>query len=170
MCCDEVRQPALMGWLRPRLLLPSDVAALGDEPLRMIMLHELAHVRRRDVAFNWLLVVIRAVQWWNPVYWLSAARFANLREQACDAFVIRHMAGEPGRAYSELLLLLAARAPAGFGWRVTVPASILGFLSSFFRTWGVRQRLRASRFASARPGRRAECWLPGRSGCWPSAD
>jgi beta-lactamase regulating signal transducer with metallopeptidase domain len=150
--CDAVRQPALMGVFRSQLLLPSHVTELADDELRMIMLHELAHVRRLDIAWNWLLVLIRAIHWWNPVYWLAAARFASLREQACDAFVLRRMAGEPDRAYSELLLTLAEREPAGLGWRVTLPASILGFVSSLFRQRAIRQRLRALRSAGAKPG------------------
>ncbi len=72
LLCDEVQQPAIMGLFRPLLLLPSDVAELNASHLRMIMLHELAHVRRWDVAVNWLLVVVRAVHWWNPIYWLAA--------------------------------------------------------------------------------------------------
>ena len=151
--CDALRQPALMGFWRPKLLLPGDIAGLDDEQLRMIMLHELAHVRRRDVAINWLMVLVRAMHWWNPVYWLAAARFTNLREQACDAFVMRRVVGEPARAYSELLLLLAEREAAASGWRVSAPVSILGFLPSYFGKWAVGQRLRALRFAGAEPRR-----------------
>ena len=75
----------------------------------MIMLHELAHVRRRDTAINWLLVFVRAAHWWNPVFWLSAARFSTLREQACDAFVMRRLDQPRPRQYGELLLALAQR-------------------------------------------------------------
>ena len=110
--CDAFRQPALMGFWRPRLLLPDDIAGLDDEQLRMIMLHELAHVRRHDVAINWLMVLVRAMQWWNPVYWLAASRFASLREQACDAFVIRRMAGEP-KASLQRAAAVAGRARGG---------------------------------------------------------
>ncbi len=77
----------------------------------MVMLHELAHVRRWHVAGNWLLVAIRAVQWWNPVYWLAAGRFRNLREQSCDAFALQWLAGRPAKEkeYGELLLSLAEK-------------------------------------------------------------
>jgi bla regulator protein BlaR1 len=151
--CDELQQPALMGLFRSKLLLPTHVTDLDDDQLRMIMLHELAHVRRHDIALNWIIVLIRAIHWWNPVYWLAVGRFCSLREQACDAFVIRRMGGQRGRTYSELLLTLAEREPVGFGWRVTLPASILGFLSSFFRRRAVRERLQALRFAGLTPSR-----------------
>ncbi len=144
---DGVEQPAVMGLFRPRLLLPSTATDLDDEQLRMVMLHELAHVRRCDIAVNWLLVVVRAAHWWNPIYWLAAARFVSLREQACDAFVLQRLDSSSSRGYSELLLLLAERGPSGGRWRVMLPVSILGFLSSFFRRRAVRNRLRALRTA-----------------------
>lgn len=140
---DRIDQPAVLGLFRPKLLLPEDAADLDDRQLRMIMLHELAHVQRWHIAANWALLVIRAIHWWNPVYWLAAARFQNLREQACDAFAIQRMAGESSREYGELLLTLIRRNQSRPAWRVMLPASILGFISSFFRKRAVRNRLKA---------------------------
>jgi bla regulator protein blaR1 len=151
---DGVAQPAVSGLFRPRLLLPTAVADLSDQQLRMIMLHELAHVRRWHLAANWLLVVIRAVHWWNPIFWLAASRFQALREQSCDAFAIRRMGAETVRGFSELLLTLAGRQQSAPRWRVRLPASILGFLSSFFRTRAVRNRIKALRSAGVTRGRR----------------
>ena len=147
MLFDRVRQPAIMGLFRPTLLLPPDVTSLGDEQLQMIMLHELAHIRRWDVAINWGLVFVRAIHWWNPVYWLAAARFCNLREQACDAFVIGRLAGQSSSEYGNLLLTLAQRGPSPRGWRVTIPATILTFISSVFRRRSIGNRLKALRCA-----------------------
>jgi hypothetical protein len=140
---DGVEQPAIMGVLRPTLLLPSDALKLDDQQLRMVMLHELAHVRRWDIAVNWALVVIRAIHWWSPVYWLAAARFRSLREQACDAFVLRKVEGESSHNYGALLLSLAEHRPRRDTWRLMLPASILSFFPSLFRQRAVRVRLKA---------------------------
>ncbi len=144
---DGVPQPAIMGLFRPKLLLPPDVTELNDEQLRMIMLHELGHVRHWDIAANWALVVIRAVHWWNPVYWLAATRFQSLREQACDAFAIRRIEGQLTRGYGDLLLTLAQRRQSGPSWRVMLPVSILGFFSSYFRKRAVGNRIKSLRSA-----------------------
>jgi len=149
---DGVQQPAVMGLLHPELLLPPEVLAQSDDQLRMIMLHELAHVRRWDLAINWGMVALRAMHWWNPVYWLAAARYRSLREQACDAFVIRTLHSESTRDYGELLLNLAEHAPAGATWRVLVPASLLGFCTAFFRKRALRARFKALRTAGIRRG------------------
>jgi bla regulator protein BlaR1 len=146
---DGVQQPALMGVLHPRLLLPPDVLALSDEQLQMIMLHELAHVRRRDVAINWLLLVLKAVHWINPVFWLAASRFSSLREQACDAFALRRLGGQSAVNYGELLVTLATCATPSPRWRVFVPASMLSIFSSMFRRRALAARLRALPRAAA---------------------
>ncbi|MSR56172.1 MAG: hypothetical protein EXS05_00625 [Planctomycetaceae bacterium] len=151
---DGVHQPAVMGLFHPELLLPSNALDLSDDELRMIMLHELAHVRRWDLAINWGLVVLRAVHWWNPIYWIAAARFRSLREQACDAFVVRTAQSQTSRDYSELLLKLAQQAPGGSRWRVMVPASLLGLFESYFRKREIRLRLKALRTAGIRRTRR----------------
>lgn len=150
---NGVSQPAIMGVLRPTLLLPVSAIKLDDEQLRMVMLHELAHVRRWDIAANWALVAIRVVQWWNPVYWLAAARIRSLREQTCDAFAIRRMESQAGQRYGSLLLALAEHRPTGGTWRVMLPASILSFFPSLFRRRVVRARLKALRSATMERGR-----------------
>jgi bla regulator protein blaR1 len=151
--CQSVSQPAVMGVWRVKLLLPTDAANLTDDQLRMIMLHELAHIRRHDVAANWLLVLVRAVHWWNPLYWLASARFNSLREQACDAFVLQRLAGQPSREYGELLLALAERTPVSPRWRVMIPVPILGFFLSTFRRRAISARLRALSRAAVNRGR-----------------
>jgi bla regulator protein blaR1 len=140
---EAVQQPAMMGVFHHRLLLPPDAMQLSDDELRMIMLHELAHARRCDIAINWALVFVRAVHWWNPIYWLAARRFAATREQACDAFVVRQLTGTSSRNYGELLLKLAEAMPGRSRWRVLVPTPILGFMLSAFRRRAIAGRLRA---------------------------
>lgn len=145
---DGLGQPGILGLWRPTLLLPDDADQLTDQQLRMVMLHELGHVRHGDLAVNWILLVVRAFHWWNPVFWLAALRYATLREQACDAFAIRRLEGDATRDYGDLLLSLAGRTPARLAWQAALPASLLGFLSAYFRRRAVIQRMRALRTAA----------------------
>jgi bla regulator protein BlaR1 len=150
---DGIQQPTLLGLFYPKLLLPPDTADLNDEQLRMIMLHELAHLRHWDIAANWVLFFIRTIHWWNPFYWLAASRFQSLREQACDAFAIRRIEGKPTGRYSDLLLTLAQRGQSQSAWRVMLPASSLGFFPSLARKRAIQNRLRALRVACVTQGR-----------------
>lgn len=147
MLFDGIEQPAVTGMLCPKLLLPAHIRELDEQQLRMVMLHELAHVRRWHIAANWLLLLIRAIHWWNPVFWVAAARFRSLREQACDAFAIQRIEGACTHRYGELLLALAERQSSALSWSVMLPASILGFLPALLRKQAMRNRIKALRGA-----------------------
>tara|TARA_R110000850_G_scaffold107453_10_gene219092 strand:- start:7692 stop:9977 length:2286 start_codon:yes stop_codon:yes gene_type:complete len=156
--CDDISQPSVMGALRPKLLLPTDLTELSDSQLQLIMLHELAHLKRRDLWVNWCLFGLRLLHWWNPLYWLAATRFGSLREQSRDAMVLcwqeqqdrNNTQNESAREYSELLLTLAQRPNTGSCWRISLPVSMLGFLKNPLRKRSLTNRLQALRSATTR--------------------
>ncbi len=143
---DHVHQPAVMGVFRPQLLLPCETLSSTDSQLKMVMLHEAAHLKCWDLAINWGMLFVRAVQWWNPIYWIAATRYVNLREQSRDAMVLRWLDEPSEREYSNLLLMLAEQKNVK-SWRVVLPASMLGFMPSFFRKRAVANRLKAVKTA-----------------------
>src|SRR5690606_7666009 len=117
-----------------------EATELSDDRLRMLLLHELAHVRRGDVAVNWMLAVLKAAHWWNPVFWLAASRFGALREQACDAFAVARGGDGSVKEYGEMLLHFAAIGAPRSRWLVSIPASLLGISPRLGRR-GMRRRL-----------------------------
>lgn len=145
---DTVPQPAILGFTQPLLLLPTSSSALTDDQLRMVMLHELAHVKRWDVLANWCLLFVRTFCWWNPVYWLADARYRSLREQACDAFVLSKLPSNLRRAYGELLISLADAGSQPRS-RMLLPATLLGLWPTRLRTLALRTRLQALPHAAA---------------------
>lgn len=117
-----VSTPALFGFIRPRLLLPEGLrGAVSAEELRYVFLHELAHVKRYDIACNWLLSVLQAVHWFNPLIWFAFARLRADRELACDAMVLDHAGPGASRGYGETILRLLER--------YTAPRRALGLAS-----------------------------------------
>src|SRR5439155_6743672 len=71
----DIDVPALHGVFRPTLLLPEGMCqSFAADELRHVILHELAHLRRHDVAVNWLLSAVRAIHWFNPLAWFAVAR------------------------------------------------------------------------------------------------
>ncbi|QDV20858.1 Regulatory protein BlaR1 [Gimesia panareensis] len=155
---DDISQPSVMGALRPILLLPADVTELNENQLRLIMLHELAHLIRRDLWVNWILFGLRLLHWWNPLYWLADTRYHALREQSRDAMVLRWLDAESPEnenhdsrlEYSELLLTLAQRPEAQSRWRISLPVSLLGFLKNPLRKRSLANRLKALRTATVK--------------------
>jgi beta-lactamase regulating signal transducer with metallopeptidase domain/uncharacterized GH25 family protein len=100
--------PAVAGVFRHRILVSREMlATLGEDQLRWLLLHELAHVRRRDVVTGWLWWLARTLHWFNPLVWWAAARARLGAELACDEAVLARTA-EPERAgYGRTLLRVA---------------------------------------------------------------
>lgn len=99
--CDEITSPFLLGIIRPRIYLPSD---LNEQQLRLIVAHEQAHLRRRDHWWKPLGFVLLTVYWFHPLVWLAYALFCRDLELACDERVIREMRMDDKKAYADTLL------------------------------------------------------------------
>ena len=114
----ELAGPAVLGLWRPRLVMPPGlIARLTDDELRFVLLHELAHLRRHDLAALWLLTAARVLHWFNPLAWLTAHVARGDAELACDETVLRHAHDTAPTAYGAALLKLVQLAP----WR---PAAV----------------------------------------------
>jgi beta-lactamase regulating signal transducer with metallopeptidase domain/sugar lactone lactonase YvrE len=104
---SEVSAPAACGFWRKRVLMPYGIfERFGTHELRLILLHELAHIKRRDLEMNCLSGILLIVHWFNPVLWLAFSRMRKDRELATDALVLK-VAGEQHAArYGETILSL----------------------------------------------------------------
>lgn len=102
---EAVAEPVLFGIWRPRLIFPPGLAERLDETeLRFVVLHELGHCQRRDLAAQALMQFAAIVHWFNPLPWL-AAHLARLDcELACDDLVLRQTRPEHRRGYGAALL------------------------------------------------------------------
>ena len=138
-----VAGPAVLGLWRPQLVMPPGLSALlADGELRFVLLHELAHVRRHDLAALWLLTAARVLHWFNPLAWLAAHTARGDAELACDATVLRHARDAAPTAYGVALLRLVQLAP----WR---PAA-LPMAGIAERASALKERL--ARIADYAPG------------------
>jgi beta-lactamase regulating signal transducer with metallopeptidase domain len=101
----QVTMPCTTGLLRPLLLLPAAAADWPEQRLRVVLMHELAHIRRNDYAV-WLLTEFTcALYWINPLVWAARMRVHAEQEQACDDEVLRH--GVSPVDYAQQLLEVA---------------------------------------------------------------
>jgi protocatechuate 3,4-dioxygenase beta subunit len=104
---SAVHGPALYGLFRPRLVLPSEFGAkFSARELRFVFLHELAHLKRRDLPLSWLIAVLQAVHWFNPLLWLGFARWRADRELACDAMALQAAGPDQNTEYGRTILRL----------------------------------------------------------------
>ena len=98
--------PITWGIFRYYLLLPAAAQQWSGEQLRSVLLHELAHIRRRDTLAQLLAHVACALYWFNPLVWLAAWRLRVEGERACDDLVLA--SGVRPSAYAGHLLDVVA--------------------------------------------------------------
>jgi hypothetical protein len=105
---SRVPMPFACGMVRPTIVLPVAAREWGDEQRRAVLLHELAHVRRRDLPLNLLGRVACALYWFNPLVWIAAARLRAESERACDDLVLAM--GARASSYANHLLQIVCQA------------------------------------------------------------
>jgi beta-lactamase regulating signal transducer with metallopeptidase domain len=89
LVAEQVTSPVAFGCWRARILLPADLAdSLSPDGLRTVLAHELAHHRRRDIFWTWLQLLLGAVWWFHPLYWMTAASLRSVREECCDDLLL----------------------------------------------------------------------------------
>jgi beta-lactamase regulating signal transducer with metallopeptidase domain len=103
--------PMTWGTLKPKILLPAEAWEWPFERRRLVLLHELAHVARRDSLSRSLASLVCALYWFHPGAWLAARRMRMEQEHAADDRVL--MAGGSPKAYALSLLHLARGAGSG---------------------------------------------------------
>jgi TonB family protein len=101
----DVSTPLTCGVMHPLIILPAKAREWDEQRLRAVLLHESAHVRRRDCMAKYIAQASRAFLWWNPLAWTLVARMNREQELACDDAVL--LAGVPPDAYAKVLLDVA---------------------------------------------------------------
>lgn len=95
------------------VLMPLTVLNMNRSQIKMALLHELTHYRRKDHVFSIFLLVLRAVYWFNPFVWLSIRTIRNDMETACDNDVVKRWSIEERNYYAHTVLSLFGKAGQG---------------------------------------------------------
>lgn len=105
----HVSMPFIVAWGHSLLVCPSTLLTDENDRRRSVLLHELAHHRRRDHLLAWLHLFATCAWWWNPILWLTIARIEEFAELACDGLVTERMP-QQRRAYAAALIDISASA------------------------------------------------------------
>jgi beta-lactamase regulating signal transducer with metallopeptidase domain len=100
----EIGSPCVWGVGNPRLLWPAPLEdRLSPDAACTVIVHELAHLRRRDHWAAWLQLAAQCAWWWNPLFWCVSRQVRWYAELACDAWVLWALP-RGRRAYAEALI------------------------------------------------------------------
>ncbi len=110
---NPVSVPMTWGVGRATLLLPADAGEWPEERLRVVLLHELAHIRRHDWLTQMLGQIVCAFYWFHPLVWLLNRHSQIEAERACDDAVL--LAGVRAKEYAVHLLDVVRTMQSGKG-------------------------------------------------------
>jgi TonB family protein len=119
----DIPVPLTCGLLRPTVVLPATAKTWTAATLEAVLLHERAHIRRRDLLTHTAAQLVASLWWFQPLVWLLLWRLRSESEFACDAEAVR--SGLRPSDYAGELLSIARSAVA-----CQVPASAIGMLHS----------------------------------------
>ncbi|MFT5999335.1 MAG: beta-lactamase regulating signal transducer with metallopeptidase domain [Neolewinella sp.] len=143
----ELGGPALIGHLKPMLLFPIAVVnQLSTEETEAVILHELAHLKRKDHWWNLLQCFIEVLFYYHPVVWWIGARIREEREHCCDDLVLKQ---GPGRlAYAKALLYFEhQRATPPTAVALTNnPSGLLGRVQRFLHQQNIPYQMKSRLF------------------------
>lgn len=109
---ENVSVPTAIGFMRPKIVIPRWASReLTPQDLNIVLLHEFAHLRRRDGWTNLLQKLLRAVFCFQPAVWWIDSRLCLEREMACDDYVVAET--NDSRGYAKCLIGLLERRLAG---------------------------------------------------------
>lgn len=104
---NEVSTPSVFGLFSYKILLPEYILLkFDDENLEYILLHELSHIKRKDLIINWIIIIFQLIYWFNPIIWIGFSKMKNDMEIACDAYVLKHIDKKKHLSYGRVLINL----------------------------------------------------------------
>ena len=125
---ESCQSPVVLGTLRTSVVLPSRLVA-GSTPgqMRLILGHEIAHIRRWDLAWSWFSTFVCGLFFFHPLVWIAVRELRLAQEMACDELAVRQPDASVAE-YGGLLVTLAA--PVGserVSWQRLVWSSRFSF-------------------------------------------
>ena len=101
---DQITAPLTYGFLWPVILLPKDLDWSDEARLAFILAHEMAHVRRFDALWKWVLAAILCLHWFNPLVWVMYVLCSRDLELSCDGAVVKQYGKDARAAYALTLV------------------------------------------------------------------
>ena len=101
---SDIGSPMLVGVLFPTVYIPC--REIPDNNMRMVLLHELTHYKRKDLLVKWFAVLVNAVHWFNPLCYLACAALSEACEVSCDMSVTKNMSEDEQKLYMQTILNL----------------------------------------------------------------
>jgi bla regulator protein BlaR1 len=102
---NNITSPSLFGVLSPKILIPTHmVEKLSEKEMKFIILHELCHLKRKDLLLAWLITILKTIYWFNPIILLGLNTMKADCELACDMKVLSYLSPKENIAYGNTII------------------------------------------------------------------
>lgn len=98
------KTPSIIGIINPKILITSEFLNNDKESQKYILMHELAHYKRKDLLFNYICLIITAVHWFNPFIWVYFKKIRQDIEIATDEMVLTKLNSNQKKKYGRVLI------------------------------------------------------------------
>ncbi|AQR94273.1 M56 family metallopeptidase [Clostridium saccharoperbutylacetonicum] len=100
-----VKIPALFGYFKPVILIPNNINKVIDvDKLRYIFLHELSHLKRRDIVINWIIIFLKVIYWFNPIIHYGFRKMKEDMEVCCDSLALSYTEDKEVKEYGYTII------------------------------------------------------------------
>lgn len=110
-----VKTPCVLNFIKPIILIPENsIEECNSTYLKYVFLHELAHVKRKDIFINYIVSFLCIIYWFNPLIWYGFHKMREDREICCDSLALSFLKDEEVKDYGFAIIRLAeisSRAP-----------------------------------------------------------
>ena len=106
---DRIATPMTTGALFPKVILPKHMVNCDEQEFSYIMAHEMTHIRRFDVLWKQLSLLVLCLHWFNPAVWILCALLNKDIEMACDEKVLTLLGKQNKADYAMTLIQMAER-------------------------------------------------------------
>lgn len=120
---NSVKSPCVYGIFRPKILIPYNLnTSLSDKDLENVFIHEISHIKRKDMLRIYLAQAILAVHWFNPFVWYAYKIFREDTELCCDNKALNKLDNSEVKNYGMTIIKLMSKLTSKSNMSVTVGA------------------------------------------------
>ncbi|QXE17843.1 M56 family metallopeptidase [Clostridium sp. 001] len=84
--------PCLCGLIKPTIFISQSIIGnISEDEFKHIIIHELCHLKRKDLLINWIIIILNIVYWFNPIIRYGFYKMKQDCETSCDAYALRYL-------------------------------------------------------------------------------
>lgn len=101
----KISSPSLCGFIKPKILIPVNVAKnVCNEEFKYIIMHELIHLKYKDIFISWIINLLSVIYWFNPILLYSFHKMRQDCEISCDNQVISYLDKDENIQYGNSII------------------------------------------------------------------